>query len=236
MVEWKKGYYGEGSIHRPSTIGVLIVRDDNTPGDEARLDSSKLPEAVQRLANTMLGVEPTWNLRDWLQSKAEEELKLLSLDLQRELLQVEQRLHRIESLSKRLDVDINNGKTEVGQKNLFDCFDIVQRGLQHSTTDESDKTISSDEKDDLHPAGLLTNYLPGGDTDDPFLAITAQHILLQISNLMDEKDGAAPAEDIFQQLNDRQIDDDEINEAINFLLMQGSIIEVDEDLFTLGDD
>ena len=82
----------------------------------------------------------------------------------------------------------------------------------------------------------MTNYLPGEDTDDPLLAITAQHVLLQISNLMDENMGVAPAEKIFQELNARQINDDEINEAINYLLMQASIIEIDEDIFTLNEE
>jgi hypothetical protein len=83
---------------------------------------------------------------------------------------------------------------------------------------------------------MLTNLLPSGETDDPFLAITAQHVLLQIGRLMEENVGVAPAEEIFNHLNERQIEDEEINEAINFLLLQGSIIEIDEDIFILGDE
>jgi hypothetical protein len=236
MAEWKKGFQKEGSIHRPSIIGVIIMKDENNPGEESRLDSSKFPKAVQRLADTMLGIDPSWQLKDWLQNKAEEDLKLLSSDLQREMLQAEQRLHRIESLSRRLDVDIKRGDVDVGQKNLFDCFDIVQRGLNISSDSTPNNPHTSTESDEFHPAGMLTNLLPNGETDDPFLAITAQHVLMQIGRLMEENVGVAPAEEIFNHLNERQIEDEEINEAINFLLLQGSIIEIDEDIFILGDE
>ncbi|HIG03902.1 MAG TPA: hypothetical protein EYQ53_05935 [Candidatus Poseidoniales archaeon] len=212
------------------------MKDENNPGEESRLDSSKLPKAVQRLADAMLGIDPAWQLKDWLQNKAEEDLKLLSADLQRETLQAEQRLHRIESLSRRLDVDVKGGDVDLGQKNLFDCFDIIQRGLNISSDSTPDSPYSSNECEEFHPAGMLTNLLPSGETDDPFLAITAQHVLLQIGRLMEENVGVAPAEEIFNHLNERQIEDEEINEAINFLLLQGSIIEIDEDIFILGDE
>ena len=67
-----------------------------------RIDVRTLPESVARLWETMLRVDPSWDLSSWLDERALEELELVESHLGRERLRLEQRLHRIETLVKRL--------------------------------------------------------------------------------------------------------------------------------------
>ena len=206
--------------------------DGHSEGNDANSRFRDYPEALQRLADTMIGIDPSWCIEDWLQSKAEEDLDILSVDFERARLQAEQQLYRIDSLSQRLDPEEKHNQNPA-QRNLFDCFDdIVKRGLANA---ESGRIVGSSEERDSepHPASYLTNLLPGLESDDPLLAITAQAILIEINNITQSGMDFAPLEFIVGSMFERGIAAEEIEEAIDHLLMQGEIHEVDDDCFVV---
>ena len=67
-----------------------------------RIDVRTLPESLARLWETMLRLDPSWDISIWLDERANEELQLVEGQLGRERLRLEQRLHRLETLAKRL--------------------------------------------------------------------------------------------------------------------------------------
>ena len=86
-----------------------------------RIDVRTLPESVARLWETMLRLDPSWDLGAWLDDRATEELELVESHLGRERLRLEQRLHRIETLVKRLKRQrevSGTGVQDPHQKNL----------------------------------------------------------------------------------------------------------------------
>ena len=70
--------------------------------ESPRIDVNALPDSLVRLWDTMLRIDPTWDLSGWLEERADEELELVETHLGRERLRLEQRLHRIETLVKKL--------------------------------------------------------------------------------------------------------------------------------------
>ena len=78
---------------------------------------------VARLIDTMAGVDPEWSFQTWLEEAAEQHLDLVEADLTRERLRLEQRLHRLEAVQRRMSDD-QSSQTGV-QRNLFDCFEPV---------------------------------------------------------------------------------------------------------------
>jgi len=210
---------------------MKFVRDDNSSeGNDVEPRFTDLPEAVQRLADAMIGIDANWCFEDWLQEKAEGDLEILNIDLQRARLQAEQRLFRIESLEQRLELpDEVNGDGRL-QRNLFDCFDIVDRGLANNQKKNHLQQTDDDELEP-HPASYLTALLPGEACDDPFLAITAQSILFEIHRIVGEGKDSAPLAMIAETLLARKISKEEIEEALDHLLMQGEIHEVEDNCF-----
>ncbi len=207
------------------------MRDDNSSeGNEAEARFTDLPEAVRRLADAMIGIDANWCIDDWLQEKAEGDLEILDIDLQRARLQAEQRLFRIESLAQRLKITDEVGEDGRAQRNLFDCFDIVERGRINNQ--KQNHLHQTDEGElEPHPASYLTALLPGEPSDDPFLAITAQSILFEIHRIIGKGRDSAPLEMIAKTLLARKISEEEIEEALDHLLMQGEIHEVDDNCF-----
>ena len=103
---------------------------DRQPEDGSgspRIDVRSLPESVARLWETMLRLDPSWDLSEWLDKRAGEELELVESHLGRERLRLEQRLHRIETLVKRLrrqrEVVERSTWMDPHQKNLFDVYE-----------------------------------------------------------------------------------------------------------------
>jgi len=217
-----------GRVLTPPPVGIRFVRDDGgSEGNEAAPRFTDLPEAVQRLADTMLGIDSEWRFEDWLQAKAEADIEILQLDIDRARLQTEQKLFRIESLSQRLDQPEPVEK-EGAQKNLFDCFDIVERGLANAKKGVPHVNENDSEP---HPASYLASLLPGEESDDPLLAITAQSILIEISQIIANGADFAPLEDLARPLLDRDFSEAEIEEALDYLLLQGEIHEVEDNCF-----
>ena len=67
-----------------------------------RIDVRTLPDSIAQLWETMLRLDPSWDISTWLDERAKEELQLIEGQLGREKLRLEQRLHRLETLAKRL--------------------------------------------------------------------------------------------------------------------------------------
>ena len=140
------------------------------------------------------------------------------------LRQVQQGI-RVDSISKRIEPEIET--VDTGQRNLFDCFDIIERMIP-----EVEQSHSRDEEEgEPHPAKSLLDYLPGEMSDDPLLAVVAQLVLLEIDSLIDKNAEMVPIEVICRSLNERGISNEEVDEAIDHLLLTGAIHEVDEDCF-----
>ena len=199
-------------------------RSGDDGGESPRIDVKTLPDSVARLWETMLRLDPSWDLARWLDDRAGEELELVEAHLGRERMRLEQRLHRIETLVKRLkrqrEVSGQGLMNDPLQKNLFDVFDgpVVP-------TDETDEAFEANEP--VVAGGIL------GVEDDPLLAIVAEHILgtIEVASLQE----ASPVhfDELIEVLSPMGISVDEVDEAIAHLLQHRLIIELEQNLFGL---
>ena len=189
-----------------------------------RIDVKTLPESVARLWEMMLRLDPSWDLASWLDERAVEELELVESHLGRERLRLEQRLHRIETLVKRLKRQreaSGTGVQDPHQKNLFDVY-------------EPDNKLAKGESvvNQEGEAAVQFGSLDVG--DDPLLAIVAEHVLglLELNSL----DGPNPVhfDTLMGSLVPLGIRVDDLDEAVAWLLQKELIVEIDEDAFCLG--
>ena len=200
------------------------MAEDSRDKSERRLRVDQMPLAVKRLVDTMLGIDPNFEIEDWLIQKANEDLALIELDVERERKQLEQRIHRLESLAKRLaPEDIR--EVPKGQTNLFDCFDIPLP-LKHLTDRIEDIT-----DEEPHPAGTFINLLPNDGCDDPLLAVTAQMMLIVAQEKVGKGASWIELEDLFYPLLENGISQEECDEALDHLLITSQIHEIDDDCF-----
>ena len=193
--------------------------------ESPRIDVNALPDSLVRLWDTMLRIDPTWDLSSWLEERADEELELVEAHLGRERLRLEQRLHRIETLVKKLSrqrqVAGPDLLSDPHQKNLFDVFDKT------ATSKESyEYPIENDEP--VVSGGIM------GVEDDPLLAIVAEHILGTIEVASLEDSSPVHFDDIIEGLQPMGISVDEVDEAIAHLLQHRQIIEIEQDFFGLN--
>ena len=200
-------------------------RSGEDGSESPRIDVKTLPDSVARLWETMLRLDPSWNLADWLDERAGEELELVEAHLGRERMRLEQRLHRIETLVKRLkrqrEVAQRSTWSDPHQKNLFDVYD---RPIEAESTDDAL------EQECDEPAVSL-GIMDGG--DDPLLAIVAEHILSTIEVAALEAGATVHFEDLIDGLSPMGIEEEEIDEALIFLLQRNAIIEIKQDVFGL---
>ena len=200
------------------------MAEDSRDKSERRLRLDQMPLAVKRLVDTMIGIDPNFEIEDWLIKKANEDLALIELDIERERKQLEQRIHRLESLAKRLaPEDIR--EVPKGQTNLFDCFDIPLP-LKHLTDRIEDIT-----DEEPHPAGTFINLLPNDGCDDPLLAVTAQMMLIVAQEKVGKGASWIELEDLFSPLLENGISQEECDEALDHLLITSQIHEIDDDCF-----
>ena len=200
------------------------MAEDSRDKSERRLRVDQMPLAVKRLVDTMIGINPDFEIEDWLIQKANEDLALIELDIERERKQLEQRIHRLESLAKRLaPEDIR--EVPKGQTNLFDCFDIPLP-LKHLTDRIEDIT-----DEEPHPAGTFINLLPNDGCDDPLLAVTAQMMLIVAQEKVGKGASWIELEDLFSPLLENGISQEECDEALDHLLITSQIHEIDDDCF-----
>ena len=189
-----------------------------------RIDVRTLPESVARLWETMLRLDPSWDISTWLDERASEELQMVEGQLGREKLRLEQRLHRLETLAKRLkrQREIAEGVvwTDPHQKNLFDIYE----------PEEKNKTSSNLEEEEDFPAVDYTNLEIG---DDPLLAIVAEHIMHILESLAVKGEVSMHFNLLLQELGAIGIREEEVDEAITWLLQREMIIELELDYFSL---
>ena len=207
-----------------ATAPLTSMVKDNRDKSEGRVRVDQMPLAVKRLADAMIGVDPNFDIEDWLIKKANEDLALMELDIERERIQLEQRMHRLERLAKRLmPQDIR--EIPKGQTNLFDCFDIPLP-LKHLTN-----RIEDIVDEEPHPAGTFINLLQDYGCDDPLLAVTAQMMLIIAQDKVGNGANWAELDELFSPLLGNGISQEECDEALDHLLMTGQIHEIDDDCF-----
>ncbi len=194
--------------------------------ESPRIDVKTLPDSVVRLWETMLRLDPNWKIDEWLEERADEEMELVEAHLGRERMRLQQRLHRIETLVKRLkrqrEVADQALMIDPHQRNLFDVFEKTPKAIEGKMSEpvELDEPAVS--------MGILN-----GD-DDPILAIVAEHILGTIEVAKIEGVLALHFEEINDVLAPMGIIVDEVDEAIAYLLQNNAIIEIEQDFFSLN--
>ena len=191
-----------------------------------RIDVRALPESVARLWETMLRLDPSWDISVWLDERANEELQLVEGQLGRERLRLEQRLHRLETLAKRLkrQREIAEGVvwTDPHQKNLFDVYEPENNSKEGITNKE--------QRDEDFPAVDYTNLEIG---DDPLLAIVAEHIMHILESLASKGLISIHFNALLQELTEIGIREEEVDEGITWLLQREMIVELEQDYFSL---
>ena len=200
------------------------MAEDSRDKNEGRVRVDQMPPAVKKLVDAMLGIDPNFKLEDWLVEKANQELKILKLDLERERTQLSQRLHRLETLQNRVNPE-DIREIPKGQTNLFDCFDLPLP-IKHLAN-----RIEEIVDEEPHPAGTFLNLLPDDGCDDPLLAVTAQMMLILAQEKLVRGASWIEIRDLFFPLTENGISEEECNEALDHLLMTGQIHEVDDDCF-----
>ncbi len=194
--------------------------------ESPRIDVKTLPDSVVRLWETMLRLDPNWKIDEWLEERADEEMELVEAHLGRERMRLQQRLHRIETLVKRLkrqrEVADQALMIDPHQRNLFDVFEKTPKAIEGKMSEpvELDEPAVS--------MGILN-----GD-DDPILAIVAEHILGTMEVAKIEGVLALHFEEINEVLTPMGIVVDEVDEAIAYLLQNNAIIEIEQDFFGLN--
>ncbi len=212
------------------------MADEHKNEQERRVSVEDLPDEVRQLADAMVGVNPNWNVHDWLVEQANMTMDLLALDLLRERVMIDQRLQRLDDLGRRLETDaIEEEMNDPYQRNLFDCFDLnephVLRGLgERATADAATPPITEEVQ---HPANIFLDLMPDANTDDPLLAIACQSVVMSIELELARGEPVASLEAIFAHTRSNNIEDDETDEALDHLLTTGLVIEVDDDCFVL---
>ena len=221
-------------FHRPSCGRVKNMSDKQNEVSEAHVRLESMPLEVQRLAEIMQSIDPQWSIDAWLIDQANMSLDLVNHDLARERLAVEQRLHRLENIARRLEPE--EAQNDPMQRNIFDCFkldvDEALKGLGQRATEPEKEDVVADVKEELmHPAASFLDLLPDDEGDDPLLAVACQMLLVVVESEIAKGEPFATLEVIFKGMNANGVSPDEIDEAIDHLLAIGGLIEIDDDCF-----
>tara|TARA_B100001564_G_scaffold317425_1_gene293412 strand:+ start:3825 stop:4472 length:648 start_codon:yes stop_codon:yes gene_type:complete len=211
------------------------MSDKQNKVSEGRILLESLPLEVQRLCEVMQKVEPNWRVESWLVEQANMSMELVNLDLARERLAVEQRLHRLENIAKRLEPDSGSDEDPM-QRNLFDCFNLdIDRAIKGLGSRAAQPLPLAEEQEQLdelrHPAASFLDLLPDDEGDDPLLAVACQMLLVVVETEIGSGEPFATLEVMFDGMNRHGVDPEEIDEAIDHLLSIGALIEVDDDCF-----
>ena len=209
-------------------IFFIGCQDYNCVMRDNRLRSDLLPIEVQKLCEVMAGIDPNWSLDEWLRNQAIASLELISSELEVEMKTAEQRLKRITDIKNRLSNSATD-KEQSNQMNLFDCFSIE---YDKSIVGLGSRAVNNDENyTESHPVSAFLDLLPNDQGDDPLLAVACQNLLMVIDGEVGRGKDYATLEIIVTELDKSGISFEEIDEAIEHLLMTGAIIEVEHDCF-----
>ncbi len=198
--------------------------DDSRDNSEAEIRVDIMPKKVKSLVDTMLAIDPGFDLTEWLIMKAEEDLTMINADLVRERIQLEQRLSRLESINARMTPE-DIREFPQGQTNIFDCFDIPDP-LKHLT--ERIEDILDQEP---HPARSFLSLTSDESCDDPLLAVTAQMMMIAAHDKIVTGAKWADLSDLYTPLLENGIDPVECDEALDHLISTGQLHEIDDDCF-----
>jgi len=195
------------------------------------LHIDSMPEEIQRLCGVMSGLDPLWTLESWLKEQAKMTMELISSDIAREKKSSEQRLKRLEDIAKRLNPNTTD-LIDSQQRNLFDCFDL---DYDKSILGLGSRAIGNEEANvnESHPVNAFLELLPDSQGDDPLLAVACQLLLMAIEAEVAKGEPVATLEKIVIEMDSRGVSYEEIEEALEHLLMNGSIVEIDDDCFIL---
>jgi len=225
----------EGGCFIGCQAGRTSMADEHKNEQERRVSVEDMPAEVRQLSDAMLGVNPNWNVHDWIVEQANMTMDLLALDLLREKVVIDQRLQRLDDLGRRLETETSTDDLDdPHQRNLFDCFDLNEphalRGLgERATSEPSVETVN----EETHPANIFLDLMPDANTDDPLLAIACQSVIMSIELELARGEAVASLQAIFDHTRSSNIEDDETDEALDHLLTTGLVIEVDDDCFIL---
>ncbi len=206
------------------------MSEHKSHGNKSSVKIDDLPLEIQQLNDIMLGIQPDWNVFDWIAEKALMEMELIECDLEKERLHAEQRLHRIQDLARRFP---ENETEDPYQRNLFDCFDVDD----HSTfTRLSDRAQLAEEHDaESAFVNMVVDVNPDTNFDDPLLAISCQIILMGVEKSIAKGQPFATIETMIHQAKSHNLSAAETEEALDFLISTGQLIEIDDDCFILND-
>ena len=79
------------------------MSEDQGGFSRGKIDIEQLPDAIIRLVETMIGIDPNWSLESWISQQAEDFLQIIEKDLERERMILEQKIQRIHNLTSRLN-------------------------------------------------------------------------------------------------------------------------------------
>lgn len=198
--------------------------DESHENSEGEIHIDNMPIKVKLLVDTMLAIDPGFDLTEWLVMKAEEDLTLINADLVREKIQLEQRLKRLETIKSRMAPD-DIREFPQGQTNLFDCFDVPDP-LKHLT-----ERIEDMLDQEPHPAGSFLGFTSDESCDDPLLAVTAQMMMMAAHDKIGTGANWADLSDLYTPLLENGIDPVECDEALDHLISTGQLHEIDDDCF-----
>lgn len=208
-------------------------KQNKAAGGHVRLEA--LPLEVQRLAEVMQSIDPKWSVGAWLVEQANMSMDLVKADVGRERLVVEQRLHRLEAIAGRLEMN-TDATLDPKQKNIFDCFNLdideAMKGLGARAAQPQAPVRDEQGVDDSrHPAATFLDLLPDDEGDDPLLAVACQMLLVVVETEIAKGEPFATLDVMFKGMNKHGVNPEEIDEAIDHLLAIGSLIEVHDDCF-----
>ncbi len=187
-----------------------------------KIDIKTLPKSVSLLWESMLRNNPNWDLSKWLDDRANEELELLESHLGRERLRYEQRLHRIENLSKQMKRRREGiGGTPVSDPNQRNLFDVYGPSSNKREDDNLEKEL-----------GPLVDFGTLSTGDDLLLAYISQKILIAIEDSNGREEGMH-FDDIILLLESPGINAEDIDEGISWLLQKKEIAEIERDIFVI---
>jgi hypothetical protein len=187
-----------------------------------KIDIRTLPESVSLLWESMLRKNPNWDLAKWLDDRANEELELLESHLGRERLRYEQRLHRIENLSKQMKRRRESiGGTAVSDPNQRNLFDVYGPSNIVEESENLDQEM-----------GPLVDFGTLSTGDDLLLAYISQKVLIAIEDSNRGREGLH-IDDIIQLLESPGINTEDIDESISWLLQKKEITEIERDVFVI---
>tara|TARA_B100000902_G_C27136465_1_gene826310 strand:- start:232 stop:894 length:663 start_codon:yes stop_codon:yes gene_type:complete len=209
-------------IDRRSNSNLFMDTNPEEGKGGTKIDIRTLPESVSLLWESMLRSNPNWDLAKWLDERANEELELLDSHLGREKLRFEQRLHRIENLSKQMKRRREGlGRVSTSDPNQRNLFDVYEPSIG-----DLDSSNSITESDPLVDFGALSTE------DDLLLAYVSQKVMILIEDAYATGVGLH-FDEIIRVLESPGISSDDIDEGISWLLQKRDIVEIERDVFSI---